>query len=93
MIDSANILGFSGFILIISSQVRVHWRREYVNSIWYSLGNCVGGALLAVSLCMDWNLPSLISNIIWSLVNAYGVYRCLKYMRKNSAVTKGKSAK
>lgn len=87
MIDSADILGFSGVIVMVYSYIRVQLRREYVKSLAYSMGNLIGSTLLAISLCYNWNLPSLISNVIWGLVSAYGVFRCLKYMRKPKAVT------
>jgi hypothetical protein len=86
MIDSADILGFSGVIVMVYSYIRVQLRRDYVKTLSYSLGNLVGSTFLAISLCYNWNLPSLISNVIWGIVSAYGVFRCLKYMRKPNAV-------
>jgi len=84
MIDSSNILGFAGVSLMLYSYICVQRRREYVKTLSYSVGNFVGAVLLSISLWYNWNLPSLISNIIWAIVSAYGIFRCLKYMRRSS---------
>ena len=82
MIDSTDLLGFLGVAAIVYSYIRVQLRREYVKTLRYSLENFIGAGLLVISLCYHWNLPALISNSIWGLISAYGVYRCTKYMRK-----------
>ncbi len=81
MIDSSNIIGLSGVFLILYSYYRVQCQREYVKTLSYSLYNLVGGVFQGISLCINWNLPAFISNVIWASLSAYGVYRCYKYMR------------
>jgi hypothetical protein len=82
MINLPNVLGFAGVTAMVYSYIRVQLKREYVKTLTYSVGNLIGAIFLSISLYYNWNLPSLISNVIWGFVSAYGVYRCLKYARQ-----------
>jgi hypothetical protein len=87
MIDSSNIIGLFGVFLILYSYYRVQCQREYVKTLSYSLCNLMGGTFQVISLCINWNLPAFISNVIWAFLSAYGVYRCFKYIWKARTIS------
>ena len=74
--------GLTGVFLMIYCYARLQWQRDYAKKFSYSLLNLTGAIFLMVSLCYNWNLPAFVSNTFWGLISMYGIYRCLKYMRK-----------
>lgn len=83
MVDFPDVLGFAGVFLMLYSYARVQLRREYVKTLAYSVGNFLGAVFLSISLYINWNFPSFVSNVIWAIVSGYGIYRCLKYMKRS----------
>ena len=83
LLDCVGLLGIS---LSLYSYARLQWHRDYAKTLAYSLLNLTGSLLLGLSLMEHWNLASFVSNTAWGLVSAYGVYRCLKYIRRGIAV-------
>lgn len=77
-----DLVGLTGIALSISCYARVQWQRDYAKRLSYSLLNFIGASLLAVSLVKNWNLASFVSNALWMAISAYGIYRCLKYIRR-----------
>lgn len=41
----------------------------------YLVANLVGALLIIVSLLESWNLPSLVIEVFWILISAYGIVR------------------
>jgi len=87
MINTFDILGLAGVLLMIYSYARVQWQRDYAKRLNYSLLNLAGAVLLIVSLVHNWNLASFVSNAVWGLISLYGVYRCSKYIRRRARST------
>ena len=85
MVDSYDLLGLVGVFCSIYSYARLQWQRDYAKRLEYSLFNLMASVLLAISLLHKWNLSSFIVNAIWGVISLYGVYRCLKYIRRNQA--------
>ena len=92
MIDGFDSMGLMGVILSLYAYARVQLRREYAKNIGYSLANLLGSSLLAVSLANKWNLASFTGNVIWALLSFFGIYRCVKYMRRKNAQTEREGA-
>jgi hypothetical protein len=82
MMDSFDLIGLMGVALMTYSYARVQWRRDYAKCLEYSVVNFVGSAFLIFSLLNKWNVASFVGNDIWALVSLYGIFRCLRYMRK-----------
>jgi hypothetical protein len=82
MVDMHDVLGLIGVALAIFCYTRLQWHRDYAKQLSYSLLNFLGTILIIISLLNKWNLAAFISNAVWGLVSLYGVYRCLKYMRR-----------
>ncbi len=77
-----NIVGLVGVGLALYGYVRLQLQRDYAKRIEYSLLNLISCVLIILSLLHEWNLPSFISNLLWGVMSAYGVWRCLKYRRR-----------
>lgn len=85
MMDVYDFIGLIGVVVSLACYAKVQWRRDYAKEIGYSLGNCIGSLCMATSLWHKWNLASFVSNTIWALLSAYGVYRCWKYAKNAPA--------
>lgn len=72
-------IGIIGAILYLFSYAKIQWRRDYAKTIEYSALNFLASSFVLYSLLDQWNLPSVIIQISWMTISAYGVYRCLKY--------------
>ena len=79
MIDASDLVGLTGVAISIYCYARVQWQRDYAKKIDYSLLNLLTSVLLFVPLSEHWNIASFASNMAWTVISLYGVYRCLKY--------------
>ena len=84
MIDFYDFLGLVGVALSLYAYARVQWRREYAKELSYSVTNFIGACLLVVAVWDKWNLASFTGNAVWGLISLYGIYRCLRYLRKQT---------
>ena len=73
------ILGLIGALGYLLSYALLQLKRDYAKTISYSMMNLVSAALVAVSLTKDFNLGSMFIQVMWIIISAYGIYRCLKY--------------
>lgn len=82
MLTWSDMCGVTGVAVSTTCYACVQWRRDFAKSIHYSLLNLVATVLFAISILQDWNLAAFINNTLWGVISLYGVYRCLKYMRR-----------
>ena len=68
-------LGILGVLLILWYYFLLQIGKRAANSLSFSVGNLVGALLLLISLWYNWNLPSVIIEIAWFLISAYGIIR------------------
>jgi len=83
MFDFFDFLGFCGVALQLGAYARVQLRREFAKHLSYSVMNFLGAGFLVISLLNKWNMASFTGNMIWVLISVYGIYRCLKYIRRS----------
>ncbi len=83
MIEFYDLLGLIGVSLSLYCYARLQWHRNYAREVSYSLLNFIGSMLMFVSLMNHWNIAAFVSNAVWCGISLYGIYRCLKYMRRN----------
>ncbi len=89
--DSYNLIGLCGVGLGLYAYARVQWQRDYAKRLEFSLVNLGNAACLLISLSKEWNLAAAVSNAIWGGLSLYGIYRCIKFSRKQAA-TKDQSS-
>lgn len=82
LFDVIGVLGACGYLL---SYAILQLKREFAESIIYSLANFMAAFLVSISLIYDFNLASMIIQIFWMIISGYGVYKCLKYKLQQSA--------
>lgn len=86
MISAIDALGLIGVLFMIYCYGRGQWQRDYSKTLSYSIFNLVGALFLIASLFYSFNLPAFVSSSAWVIFSSYGIYRCLKYMRKSSSL-------
>jgi hypothetical protein len=92
MITLFDLFGLVGVVVGLACYARVQWHRDFAKHILYSVGNAVGSIFMMVSLWHNWNLASFISNSCWVVLSCYGIFRCLKYVRKQGTGTVASSS-
>jgi len=82
MLEHHQLAGLLGVAISLYAYAHVQWRRDFVKTIRYSLLNFSKASLLIYSLAYQWQLASFVGNAIWCVISIYGIYRCLKYKRR-----------
>ena len=75
-------VGSIGVGIIIITYVLLQTERIRSEQVAYSMLNAVGAALILISLCFTFNLPSLIVEFFWLLISLYGIGKY--FVRRNS---------
>lgn len=70
----ANIAGFAGIFVIAGAYLYLSYRPVRPNRLYFSL-NIAGSVLLAISLSIEVNVPSLSLQIFWIAVSLLGLFR------------------
>lgn len=82
----SNILGIIGVTLILIVYALLQAEKISSKSFKYSLWNLIGSILILFSLYYHWNLSSVVIEIFWTIISAYGVYKAL-YPNKSALKT------
>lgn len=70
----ANIAGFAGIFVIAGAYLYLSYRPVRPDRLYFSL-NIAGSLLLAISLSIEVNVPSLSLQIFWIAVSLLGLFR------------------
>lgn len=81
---AADLIGFAGSFCIVAAYAYSNLAKA-MNMVAFNLVNFVGAALLAVSLTVNYNLPTLVLEIVWMAIALFGVTRALLARRKAAA--------
>jgi hypothetical protein len=82
MIDIDDIIGLTGVALSLGCYGVLQWRRDFAKSLSYSALNLLASILFEWAILQHWNLAAFINNTCWGIFSLYGIYRCLKYIRR-----------
>ena len=61
---AADLIGFAGSFLIVAAFAYSNMARS-MNLLAFNVANFFGAALLAVSLTVNYNLPTMVLEIVW----------------------------
>jgi hypothetical protein len=75
--DVPSTVGMVGVVLVLLAYFSMQIGRMDPKKLQFSLINLVGSLLILVSLCYHLNMPSLVIEVAWLFISAYGVFRCL----------------
>ncbi|WP_258238312.1 hypothetical protein [Arcobacter sp. CECT 8983] len=77
-LDIYQIIGFVGMLFVVFAYFLLQTNKYTITSIPYQVLNLVGAILLFISLCVHFNLGSLVIEIFWILITLYGMAKNLK---------------
>jgi len=77
------IIGWAGaFLLLLAYFLLIHHNLTS-RSRMYQWMNILGSLLLALNTFVMKAYPSFITNLLWSLIGAYGLFHAVKHFRDN----------
>lgn len=74
---AADLIGFGGSFLIVSAYAYSNMAAR-MNLLLFNVLNFVGAALLAVSLTVNYNLPTMVLEIVWMGIALFGIVKALR---------------
>ena len=83
---TADIIGFAGSFLIVAAYAYSNMTLR-MNLVVFNAVNFVGAALLAVSLTVNYNLPTMALEIVWMAIALFGIGKALRARQRNAAPT------
>ena len=74
---TADLIGFAGSFLIVSAYAYSNLTAQ-MNLLLFNLLNLAGAALLTISLLVNFNLPTLVLEIVWMAIALFGIVRAVR---------------
>ncbi len=78
---AADLIGFAGSFCIVAAYAYSNVSKS-MNMVAFNLVNFIGAALLAVSLTVNYNLPTLVLEFVWMAIALFGLARALRLRRR-----------
>lgn len=75
--QTADLIGFAGSFLIVSAYAYSNMAAR-MNLLLFNVLNFFGAALLAVSLTVNYNLPTMVLEIVWMGIALFGIAKALR---------------
>ena len=72
----ADLIGFAGSFLIVAAFAYSNISKS-MNLLVFNVANFFGAALLAISLTVNYNLPTMVLEIVWMAIALFGLARAL----------------
>jgi paired small multidrug resistance pump len=76
--------GYIGITLILTAYFMMQSGRWSPQELRVPLCNGIGALLILISLYEQPNMPSIMIEIIWVSISAYGVVRCMRNKKRHS---------
>jgi hydrogenase/urease accessory protein HupE len=74
---AADLIGFAGSFFIVAAFAYSNLTTN-MNALWFNVSNFVGAALLTVSLTVNYNLPTMVLEIVWMAIAVFGIIKALR---------------
>lgn len=74
---AADLIGFAGSFCIVAAYAYSNLVKD-MNMTVFNLVNFIGAALLTVSLTVNFNLPTMVLEIVWMGIALFGLARALR---------------
>lgn len=86
---TADLIGFAGSFFIVAAFAYSNVTKQ-MNALWFNLANFIGAALLTVSLTVNYNLPTIVLEVVWMAIALFGISKALISRRsdKNAGTPK-----
>ena len=79
---AADLIGFVGSFFIVAAFAYSNLTTQ-MNALWFNVSNFVGAALLTVSLTVNYNLPTMVLEVVWMAIAIFGILKALKTRGKD----------
>ena len=80
---TADLIGFAGSFFIVAAFAYSNLTTQ-MNALWFNVSNLLGAALLTVSLTVNYNLPTMVLEVVWMVIALFGVFKALKNQKKDA---------
>jgi hypothetical protein len=77
---AANLIGFAGSFFIVAAFAYSNLTAQ-MNALWFNVANFLGAALLTISLTVNFNLPTMVLEIVWMAIALFGITKALMARR------------
>ncbi len=74
---TADLIGFGGSFLIVAAYAYSNMTAR-LNLLLFNVLNFIGAALLTVSLTVNFNLPTMVLEIVWMAIALFGIVKALR---------------
>jgi hypothetical protein len=73
---AADLIGFAGSFFIVAAFAYSNLTSR-MNALWFNISNLIGAALLTVSLTVNYNLPTMVLEVVWMAIAIFGIIKAL----------------
>jgi hypothetical protein len=87
---AADLVGFAGSFFIVAAFAYSNLTTQ-MNALWFNVANFLGAALLTISLTVNFNLPTMVLEVVWMAIALFGISKAL--MARNAAGKASDNAK
>lgn len=77
---AADLIGFAGSFFIVAAFAYSNLTAQ-MNALWFNVANFLGAALLTISLTVNFNLPTMVLEIVWMAIALFGITKALMKRR------------
>ena len=77
---AADLIGFAGSFFIVAAFAYSNLTAQ-MNALWFNVSNFVGAALLTVSLTVNYNLPTMVLEVVWMAIAIFGIIKALRMQK------------
>ena len=84
MITLPDIIGLCGVALLITTYGLLQFDKIDPKGFWYSFNNLLVAIIVTVSLIVKMNPASMVIEVFWFIISAYGIYA---YFKRNKKMT------
>ena len=81
---AADLIGFAGSFLIVAAFIYSNVAGR-LNLLVFNAVNFAGAALLTISLTVNFNLPTMVLEVVWMGIALFGIAKALRARRNNAA--------
>lgn len=83
---AADLIGFAGSFFIVAAFAYSNLTTQ-MNALWFNISNFVGAALLTISLTVNFNLPTMVLEVVWMAIALFGIFKALRNRSADSQNT------
>jgi hydrogenase/urease accessory protein HupE len=73
---AADLVGFAGSFFIVAAFTYSNLTKQ-MNALWFNAANFLGVALLTISLTVNFNLPTMVLEVVWMAIALFGIIKAL----------------